>query len=77
MTKEEKKNIKIFIGVGICIGLLIAILINVLRVNNITYEYYKDDKFGTSNECYVDDKKDCMCKIDNKFVSVDQFYFVD
>lgn len=77
MSNEEKKNIKLFIGVGICIGLLLAILVNIIRVKTITYEYFKDNKFGKSNQCYVDEKENCMCLIGNQFVVVDQFYYVN
>jgi len=77
LTKEEKQGIVILLVITILIILVIANIINVIRVNSKQYEYYKDGEFGRSKECYLSDKGDCMCKIDNNFIWVESYYEVD
>ena len=74
MSKEDKQGL-IILGVLMFIAcVIICLIINTVRANSTRYEYYKDGQFGISKECYVNEKDDLMCKIDNGFIYVDSYY---
>lgn len=70
-TKEETRILTVFIFMA-CVA--VCILINYIRVSLKKYEYYKDGQFGISNQCYLTDKGDPMCLIDNQFIWVESYY---
>lgn len=74
MSKREKHFF--MFAIPLVVIFVIANIINVIRVSLIRFEYYKDDSFGISKECYQNDKQQCMCKIDDRFISVDSYYEV-
>ena len=70
-SKEETRILAVFIFMA-CVA--VCLLVNYIRVSLKKYEYYKDGQFGISKQCYVNDKGDCMCLIDNNFRSVESYY---
>ena len=74
MNKEQKQS-AIFLGILIFMtGFAICMVANLIRSRLTVYEYYKDNEFGISPRCYVNDKDQCMCLIDNQFQYVDSYY---
>lgn len=72
------KNAKrILIGL---IVLVIAMIIFYISVNYFKQREYKymtlDNEWGISNRCYLDDDQFAICKLDNEWVIVRQFYEV-
>lgn len=77
MNKNEKDGLRVLVGLIFILGVVMCIIINTIRANLVRYEYYKDGKFGISKECYVTERDECMCKIDNNFVQVEAYYKVE
>ena len=72
--KNDKQGLRILAVLIFMICVLVCILINTIRANLKRYEYYKNGEVGISKECYLNEKNELMCLIDNKFISVDEFY---
>ena len=76
MNKNDHKLYIAAIVLGLVAVFIVYTLINIIRVNMIRFEYYKDGEFGISNKCYYDNKKECLCKIDGKYEQVESYYEV-
>jgi len=70
---NDKEGYIVIIVLALIILILVCILINGIK-NKVKYEYFKDGQFGISTKCYVNDREQCMCLIDNQFQYVDSYY---
>lgn len=75
--KKNKEETKILTAIIFISCVVLCILINVIRANLKRYEYYKGEEHGISKECYINERDVCMCKINNVFTFVDEYYEVE
>ena len=77
MNKDDELGAAIVLTLGLIIALLIIIVIDGLERSKIKYKYFIGEKIETSEKCYVDNEKGCLCKVGDKYIEVDSYYEID
>lgn len=73
-TKEENQGLILLFVLAMLIIYLISMFFGYIKTLSIEYEYAIDGVVGKSKECYQNEDGECLCKIGNNFVGVDNYY---
>lgn len=76
MKKIDKEAIVLIVILIILLTYVFSMMYGAIKESFREYEYAKDGVIGKSKECYQNDDGECLCRIGNNFIDVDNYYEV-